>query len=218
MSQQRTLPRAGPGRPRGVAPEAVREALLHAAREFFSRRDFRAVSLREIAARAGVNPAMVHYYFGDKEGLYVAMVEGSIATVLDQLPSLPEDPQGPADLRGFLRAYVRLLASDPWLPNLVVREVLFGEAGFRRRFVERFPLRIAEGLGRLIAAEQAAGRLRRDLDPRLATLSLISMAVFPFVAGPVVEQLWGEHPDPEFAEGLADHILRLFYEGAARDR
>lgn len=203
-----------PGRPRGATPEAVREALLQAARGLFSRRDFGAVSLREIAAQAGVNPAMVHYYFGGKEGLYVAMVEAAVQSVLIELAPLERDPAGGPALAGFLRAFVQLLAANPWLPNLVVREVWYGQAGFRRRFVQRFPQRLAEGLREMIAAEQRAGRLRRDLDPQLAGLSLISMAVLPFIAAPVMEQLWGLQPDSQFAARLADHSLRLFYEGA----
>ena len=58
----------GPGRPRSDAgSEAVREALLRAARNYFATRGFQQASLRQIAAEAHVNPAMVHYYFGSKK-------------------------------------------------------------------------------------------------------------------------------------------------------
>src|SRR5678815_6090761 len=78
-ARARTLKRRPPRRPRG-RPSArddatVRESLLEAARRLFLARGFAAVSIREIAAEAGATAAMIHYYFGDKLGLYRAMLE-----------------------------------------------------------------------------------------------------------------------------------------------
>src|SRR5512147_2679635 len=61
----RKTARRRPGRPEGAAHrETVRADLLQAARELFAKRDFTAASVREIAAAARVNPAMIHYHFG----------------------------------------------------------------------------------------------------------------------------------------------------------
>src|ERR1700719_3257088 len=62
--------RRGRGRPKGGAAGRVRERLLSAARELFLRYGYRAVSSRQIGAAAGVNFAMIRYYFGGKPGLY----------------------------------------------------------------------------------------------------------------------------------------------------
>ena len=68
---------AGPGRRSGRPTSSegrdVRTRLLAAARELFARRGFDAVSTRELARAAGATPAMVHYYFGDKHGLFRAL-------------------------------------------------------------------------------------------------------------------------------------------------
>jgi AcrR family transcriptional regulator len=58
--------RRGRGRPRAASAGNVRERLLHAARELFLRYGYRAVSSRQIGAAAGVNFAMIRYYFGGK--------------------------------------------------------------------------------------------------------------------------------------------------------
>ena len=60
-------PRRGPGRPRGGSPE-TRDLILEAARGVLAERGFPGATVREIANRAGVNPAMVHYYFGSDVG------------------------------------------------------------------------------------------------------------------------------------------------------
>ena len=59
----------GPGRPRAEQALDARQALLDAARELFAREGFDRVSTKRLADEAGVNPAMIHYYFGDKAGL-----------------------------------------------------------------------------------------------------------------------------------------------------
>jgi TetR/AcrR family transcriptional regulator len=203
--------RPKPGRPRGRAPEQSRQALLTAARDLFSRREFAAVSLRQIAERAQVNPAMIHYHFGNKAGLYGAMLEERFAPLLQQLEQTSAER---VDLSLFLESYVRMLAANPWLPNLVVREVLYGGSEFRELFIQRFASRAGRRVPALIAKERAAGRLRADLDPAFAALSLLSMALFPFIGRSVVEPAFGLEMNEDFVKRWVSHALRLFYEGA----
>ncbi|MDQ4104394.1 MAG: TetR family transcriptional regulator [Actinomycetota bacterium] len=72
-----TAPAAGGGRPRGRRPagEDTRTALLDAARVEFTERGFDGATVRRIAQRAGVDPAMVNHWFGGKDALFVAVME-----------------------------------------------------------------------------------------------------------------------------------------------
>lgn len=202
---------AKPGRPKGRDPILSRQSLIDAARDLFSRREFAAVSLRQIAQRAQVNPAMIHYHFGGKEGLYGAMLEEQLAPLLFQLEQLPAER---TSLYLFIESYVRMLAANPWLPNLVVREVLYGEGSFRELFIRRFAARAGRMIPVLIDKERRAGRLRADLDPAYAALALVSMALFPFIGRPVLERVLDMRMDETFVERWVAHALRLFYEGA----
>ncbi len=69
--------RGGQARPRGRRPagEDTRAALLGAARVEFTQRGFDGATVRAIAQRAGVDPAMVNHWFGGKDGLFVAALE-----------------------------------------------------------------------------------------------------------------------------------------------
>src|SRR6516164_9270007 len=71
-----TRKRRSRGRPRHGSAGNVRERLLHAARDLFLRYGYRAVSSRQIGAAAGVNFAMIRYYFGGKAGLYREILQG----------------------------------------------------------------------------------------------------------------------------------------------
>ena len=119
--KQSTTKSAALGRPSGRDSDKVRRDLLAAARDHFLKRDFKAVSLRQIASSAGVNGAMVNYYFGGKQGLYLAMVD----EVFESLESKMAGLSGNAEfsIAGFSHSYC-----------LFWRETLGGQISWREKF------------------------------------------------------------------------------------
>jgi hypothetical protein len=95
-----------------------------------------------------------------------------------------------------------------------VREVLAEEGPFRERFVREIAPRGAGTLVRAIEHEQAAGRLRADLHPKLAALSLVSMSLFPFLALPIATEVFGLQLDGADLERLIEHTEQMFLHGA----
>jgi TetR/AcrR family transcriptional regulator len=212
----------------------VRAALLGAARQLFAGRGFHEVGTREIARAAGVNPAMIHYYFGDKEGLYKAMLVDALEHLVAQVSAIaasdsPAATKTPvtrgkagasADGAGgpipaLLRLYTSTLLRDPWIPRLMIREVLSDGAPFRKEFIERFASRAAQLIPELVRQERAAGQLRQDLDPVLTTLSLMGMTVFPFLAFPIAREVFGFELNEDFRDRFVRHTVKLFQQGAA---
>jgi len=204
-----------PGRP-ASGDAAVREALLDAARRLFLARGFAAVSIREIAAAAGATAPMIHYYFGDKLGLYRAMLEvaaGPFRAALERM--LARYPGRQPDIASLIRLYMHTLAENPWVPQLIVQEVLAEGGRFRTQFIEQFAGRLAPMIVHLLEREQAAGRLRADFDPRLAAISAISLCVFPFVSLPVTSRVLGLSVEGASLERLATHTSNVFLRGLA---
>jgi len=200
-----------PGRRPGRSAETTRRDLLKAARKLLARRDFTDLSVRQIAEAAGVNAAMVHYHFGTKHGLYAALVEEAVGPFLAQMEQAPRDDAHAVER--FFADYVQLVAANPWLPNLIVREVFYGRGPFRDAFLERFASRVAALMPQLFARAQRAGVVKAGLDPRLGFLSLLSLAVFPFVARPVAERALGIPMGEGFAQQWIAHSRRLFAAG-----
>lgn len=203
--------RGGVGRPTGGDGERVRGELLQAARTLFLRNEFKAVSIRQIAAAAGVNGAMVSYYFGGKQGLYLAMVEELLATLQQSLDAL--HPGTEVTIAEFSSSYCQLLASNPWWPNFMVREVLFSDGEIRQAVTQKIAMAFAPRLMGSIREEVASGRYRAELDPGLTLLSLMGMTIFPFLAKPIVEQVLNIPVDTAFATVLARHNTQLFLHG-----
>src|SRR5216683_3872831 len=92
-----------------VPPAETRERLLEAAGAVFSESGFRNATVRDIVTRAGANIAAVNYHFGDKEGLYSAVLEHSAQAALHQYPphgGLAPDAAAGEQLRAFIRAFL----------------------------------------------------------------------------------------------------------------
>ena len=199
------------GRPAGQDSEKVRAQLLNAAREHFLSREFKAVSIRHIAETAGVNGAMVNYYFGSKQGLYMAMVEALFQRLEASLGEL--DTDSTLTVADFSRSYCKLLAENPWWPNFFVREVLFSEGETREAIIDKFRSVFAPKLLQSIQSEISAGHFRQDLNPGLTLLSLMAMTIFPFLAKPMVEQILRLTIDGDTVAVLAAHNTQLFLHG-----
>jgi len=204
--------RSGVGRPSGGDSERVRAQLLQAARSLFLSNEFKAVSIRQIADCAGVNGAMVSYYFGDKQGLYLAMVEELLQSLQQGLQEL--QPGSAMTITGFSSTYCRLLAANPWWPNFMVRDVLFSDGKIRAAIIEKMGTMFVPKLLQSIQREITQKNFRTDLDPRLTLLSIMGMTVFPFIAKPMIEQVLKIKVDAAFAVALSTHNTQLFLHGA----
>ncbi|MGH9887753.1 MAG: TetR/AcrR family transcriptional regulator [bacterium] len=202
---------------RDESAEDVRRRLVAEARELFAQRGYGEVSIRELARAANVTPGMISYYFGDKQGLYEAMLasvfEELLARVRELAAQQAQQAQGTRPLEGLIRLYIATISSQPWVPALLLREIVTGDSAARARFVERFASRVAALIPGLVAAEIAAGELRADLDPKLALLSLMGMSIFPFLAHPIAGKVLGYGLDAAFADRLVAHTTRLFFDG-----
>ena len=199
---------------RKPAAGQVREDLLKAARQLFTEQGFEATTTKQIAARAGANAAMIHYYFNDKAGLHGAMLQEAMAPILDGLERVARDPTGIA-LEDIFDLYMRTLSARPWLPRLVVREVLPENGRLRKLFQEQVVARAVRAIPVLIRRSQRSGALRADLDPVLVTLSMASLAVFPFLAADLIRPALGIEYDGEFIDRLIAHTRELFQHGTA---
>ena len=200
------------GRPKGASAGQVRERLLRAARELFVRYGYRAVSSRQIGAAAGVNFAMIRYYFGGKPGLYREILQGVLPAPIAGALQMGGSPPKLADI---LSNITRVWAANPWIAGFVLREVLVPGGPMRSMFLREFPERLAPLIERAVRAEIERGALRADLDPKLLVLSVVSLAVFPFLGFPLTSRVFGVSNDEEFVTRFLRHTQALLACGVA---
>lgn len=207
-----------PGRPRATELDEaeVRERLLQAATELAAAQGFETCGLREIAARAKVSPAMISYYFGDREGLGEALYKRAFERVSARVKLLVDVP-GFAERDGLdelVSLHVAALTADPWLPKLIASELLeHGASPLRSRLFRDLTRGPLMAMIRWLEDEQEAGRLRSDVDARWMAISIASLCTFPFLILPIVGEELGLAPGPGFAEKLVAQTRHFLADG-----
>jgi TetR/AcrR family transcriptional regulator len=206
--------RRGPGRPAGAQAGEGQEALLEAARRLMAEKGLPGVTLREVAERAGVKPALVNYYFGGKQGLLRAVVaevsQRMLATIRE---AAAVEGSVEERLRALVGAVVGFFTEEPYAPRLIMEQVLFGEEEMIDAFVAGYARPNLETMRRLLADGAARGELR-EVDPLLLVPTLVGGCVFFFLAAPVIQRLFGlEAITPELAGRLVDHTVEVLLRG-----
>lgn len=197
-----------PRRGAGVESAEARERLLRAAQQLFADKGFAATRVQEITDAAGVNKALLYYYFEDKHSIYVALVEEAIADFEAMLQGALDSPGTYADRLGeFVRQHVLLIRRCPERLRMIQRSQATGEVEnvgeLKRRFKEnlvRIEAFIAEGI--------EAGEFR-EIDPRMAAFSIL--ALNSGFANFQADQCMEYSPDQ-----VADHSVRLVLDGFRR--
>jgi len=202
-----------PGRP--VANEKIerRQLLLDTALGLFASQGIAGTSLNDIAKQAKVTPALVHYYFGNKDQLIEAMIAECFMPIVSQFNQLL-DGKNKDPLVTIMTATQQMLeitASIPWLSALWVREVL-SEGGHLRDWMQEYVVQeLSEKIGRLTMAAQKKGQLNKKLDPRLMIVSMIGLTLFPLAGA----SIWRNVPGNKniSTDELGRHMLELLTHG-----
>ena len=204
------------GRPQAGdrAEGEARQVLIQAAAARFATQGFDGTRLREVVEDAEMTPAMVAYYFKDKTGLLEAVVREALGRLREVIEESVNESQPGGFVAALIRRYLAALADAPWIPQILIREVISRESPMRALFVEEFAAHAVTIVPDRVLEEINQGQLRDDLDPRYLILSLVGMCLFPFIAHPVLGPLLEFDLDESFAASYGDHVLELFAQGA----
>ena len=202
-------------------PAATRQALVAAGTRLFAERGYDGVPLAAIAARAGVNKAMVSYHFGGKRKLYVAIVTATFADIVARAEKLPASGR-PAP--ALLRELIALVAEsargrNPHFPAMMLREVLAGGKHLGAETLA-YPLRVADVVRRIVERGVRVGSFR-PVDPLLTHLSLVGSLLFFFASTPLRERLFAEgrlHTAAPDAASYVKHMQDLLVDGLVTRR
>ena len=191
------------GRPRGQS--GSRDRILAAARSAFADHGYDRATIRRIAAEAGVDPALVHHYFGSKEDLFTAAVD---------VPSAPVAAIGSVFDRGTARAGEELarLFLTVW-EDEPSREALLGQ--LRRGLVEGSVSPIFREFVQRMLLPRITAHLEdpdRDLRAELAAAQLIGVAILRYVGR--IEPV-ASAPVERLVEMVAPRI-QTYIDGSAR--
>lgn len=197
-------------RPRERDSEVAREAILRAAEEAFAAHGFSGARVDAIAEAAGYNKALIFHYFGDKLGLYRALMSRTKGQLFARLIPNVERVLGDGT-RDVTAADVRAFAADTIgtvfdfyaeHPNNALILAWEAAEGWRMFSVcaPATPYNWSGRVRELIARGQAAGIVRRDLDPVILFTTVMSLPLIHFVSLPRFQLMF---PETEFTTHAA---------------
>lgn len=170
---------SGPRRERNSAATKLR--LLDAAEHEFAARGFTGVRLRDIAEAAGVQSALIHHYFGDKQGLYRAVLDRVLLPTSTESWTLlgsGRDLEGLLD--GFAEMLLRFHAARHNLLAILRHEAIAGSDVLSEITRER-TLPVITALRAVLVEAQARGQIRADVAPEEIIVAGMSMVAYPFL-------------------------------------
>ncbi|HET6679664.1 MAG TPA: TetR/AcrR family transcriptional regulator [Gemmatimonadaceae bacterium] len=173
------------------------QRILDAARRIFVRRGTSGARMQEIAAEAGVNQALLHYYFRTKERLAQAIfLEAAGRLVPAVVELMGSDAPIERKVEEFVHLYIDTVRRTPFLPGYVLSELhQHPERLATLRSDPRVPdagvpAKLLAQLRDQIDAGVSRGELRR-IEPEQLVINLLALSVFPFVARPMLGAVFG---------------------------
>lgn len=166
--------------------ENTEQLILSAAKCVFQRKGMDGARMQEIADEAGINKALLHYYYRSKQLLFEAVFKAAFLSLIPQLSKiLDNDLPLEEKIRTFAANYIQFVAEHPYLPNFIIQEINKNPQFIREildnkdfpsieKFKAQVKMEIEKGTIKIIKAEQLF-------------INLMALNVFPFIAAPLIK-------------------------------
>ena len=200
------------------------QRILDAARTVFLRRGTAGARMQEIAQEAGVNQALLHYYFRSKDGLSNAVfrqIAGHLFPALVQ--TLGADISLDEKIDRLVAVYLENLARNPFLPGYLLSELHHHPERVQQLLTSVLGADPEQTMSPLLATlgaqidERVAQGTMRPISPEQFAINLISLCIFPFAARPMLRVVLGMD-DAAFATFIERRKTELpaFFRNALR--
>ena len=160
--------------------------ILGAAKKVFQQKGMDGARMQEIANEAGINKALLHYYYRNKQKLFEAVFKSAFSLLAPQLNKILNDDSSIEEkVKSFTHNYISFIKKHPYLPNFVIQESNRNPEFFKKmQQINGFPS--LDNFKKQVELEVEQGILR-PIDAEQLFVSIISLNIFPFVASPLIK-------------------------------
>ena len=172
--------------------KTTEEKIYEAARRIFILKGMQGTRMQEIADEAGMNKALLHYYFRSKENLFKAVFKDTFSKFFSKVrETLVSEVSTSEKLIVFIDYYIDLIQANPYVPQFIINEINRDPQVLKSQMFESGiePQHIIELL------TNGKGD-RSQMDPRHLVVSLLGMLIFPFAGRPLLQMVYFNN-DPE---------------------
>jgi AcrR family transcriptional regulator len=160
---------------------STEQKIIEAAESVFLADGYAGARMQQIADKAGINKAMLHYYFRSKDKLFELVFRHKMKQFVPQITHTLQDEQIPFldKLDRFVMLYLEMLRKNPSLPLFILSTM-----NRNPDLMVHFKQEVGQTIVRVMQAEIKKGNIR-PVDPHQFMLTLVGMCIFPFLARPV---------------------------------
>ncbi len=171
--------------------QTTEQVILEAAKKVFVRKGMAGARMQDIADEAGINKALLHYYFRNKEKLFEVIFMGAAEKLFPRINAIFNADQPLFEkIESFCEEYISVVSENPYLPLFVLNEINQNPEYFLQKvWAGRSKPNPAKFLEQ-IEKEVKKGTIKR-ISPLHLLMNLISMTIFPFVAKPMFQKNLG---------------------------
>jgi AcrR family transcriptional regulator len=167
--------------------KSTEEKIYEAARKVFILKGMEGARMQEIADQAGMNKALLHYYFRSKENLFKAVFQDIFTKFFAKLKDTLFSTASTRDkLSVFIDNYIDLITANPYVPSFIINEINRDPKVLSSLMFQNF-MEPAKVLKLFFNEVESANK--SIVDPRHILTSLMGMLVFPFVARPILQMV-----------------------------
>ncbi|MGA2298559.1 MAG: TetR/AcrR family transcriptional regulator [FCB group bacterium] len=181
-------------------PDVNTETLIYeAAKRVFLKRGMSGARMQEIADEAGINKALLHYYFRTKERLFDEVCKDTLGQLLPELIKLmSSDIDLEEKIYLFFHNHISFLQNNPFLPAFIINELNQNSARIEELLMKDLPFRNFRFYSQL--QEKIANGTFIEISPVQFIINLLAWSVFPFVAKPLLKVLMFNFSEQNFED------------------
>jgi TetR/AcrR family transcriptional regulator len=170
--------------------QSTEEKILSAARKVFLNKGMDGARMQDIADEAGINKALLHYYFRSKDKLFEQIFLEVASSMLPRIFSIfQSDDTLFTKIEKFCDTYITQEIRTPYVPIFILNEVNRQPQAFLKKVLGNTSPPV-EKLLQQIEKETKAGIIK-PIDPLQLLLNTLSLCIFPFLASPMIQLLTG---------------------------
>ncbi len=211
--------RGAKGRPAAMEGEDRRAAILDSALSLFAEHGVTGTTIAQISKQAGVTPAMVHYYFGNRDGVVDALVEERLVHVVEYVWSeeIYDKNSTPRQIiTALVDRVLDMVERLPQLPHLWSREIINAGGVLRDRFLQQMPSKRFGTMSRILSKVSSPGALNPNVNPMMLPASILGMIFIPLAMRDMVAV---SGADAGFnREAFRTHVLATLLDGVCPEK
>lgn len=198
-----------------MAIKNAKEQIINAATKEFLSWGYDGARMQAIADDAGVNKALLHYYFESKDKLYYIVLKSAFSDLIEALLEIFGSEEGFEPwLRRLIRRLLQEITSRPQFSRFMIWELNAREKQLPRLFKELLPERMQGGFLERIQAKLARAGVG-DYPAEQFMLNVVSLCIYPSIARPLLEQVLGAEffAEPDFIVQREEEVFELIKHG-----